>query len=288
MIFLDCPFSEKDECKALGGKWNAERKKWYVPDGVNASNFKKWIKSHEKDIILEHNNIKKVIELSPSSLDFQINKCHRCFYLSKKLGIQTNNFPPPVFNQLDLIQKKFFINKDTSYISSKLPKGKFLQDSELPKKISSSVLKDNKSRDFKLVGIPDLVIKFETEGFGIIDFKTTKISDQKAEFYKFQLEAYATIFENPGEINSVKTPLLTPITKLAILQFDPNKIETKNQKDCNITFNTHYVELKDRIYEDLIARITLAIDILQMSEPPTINKNCNDCNFFKRQSQIVV
>ena len=288
MIFLDCPFSEKDECKALGGKWDAERKKWYVPDGVNASNFKKWIKSHEKDIILEHNNIKKVIELSPSSLDFQINKCHRCFYLSKKLGIQTNNFPPPVFNQLDLIQKKFFINKDTSYISSKLPKGKFLQDSELPRKISSSVLKDNKSRDFKLVGIPDLVIDFETEGFGIIDFKTTKISDQKAEFYKFQLEAYATIFENPGEINSVKTPLLTPITKLAILQFDPNKIETKNQKDCNITFNTHYVELKDRIYEDLIARITLAIDILQMSEPPTINENCNDCNFFKRQSQIVV
>ena len=287
MIFLDCPFSEKDECKALGGKWDAERKKWYVPDGVNASNFKKWIKSHEKDIILEHNNIKKVIELSPSSLDFQINKCHRCFYLSKKLGIQTNNFPPPVFNQLDLIQKKFFINKDTSYISSKLPKGKFLQDSELPKKISSSVLKDNKSRDFKLVGIPDLVIDFETEGFGIIDFKTTKISDQKAEFYKFQLEAYATIFENPGEINSVKTPLLTPITKLAILQFDPDKIETKNQKDCNITFNTHYVELKDRIYEELIARITLAIDILQMSEPPAINENCNDCNFFKRQYQIV-
>ena len=52
MIFLDCPFSEKDECKALGGKWDAERKKWYVPDGVNASNFKKWINSHEKDIIL--------------------------------------------------------------------------------------------------------------------------------------------------------------------------------------------------------------------------------------------
>ena len=62
----------------------------------------------------------------------------------------------------------------------------------------------------------------------------------------------------------------------------------KNQKDCNITFNTHYVELKDRIYEDLIARITLAIDILQMNEPPTINEKCNDCNFFKRQSQIIL
>ena len=286
MIYLDCPFNEKDECKSLGGKWDSEKKKWYIPDGVNASNFSKWIKNHEHNIILEHNSITKVIEFSPSSLDFQINKCHRCFYLSKKLGIQTNNFPPPVFNQLDSIQKRFFMDKDTSFISSKLPKGKFLQESELPKKISSSILKDNKSREFKLVGIPDLVIKFEQEGFGIIDFKTTKISDQKAEFYKYQLESYATIFENPGEINSIKTPLLKPVTKLAILQFDPNKIVSKNLQDCNMIFNIHYVELKKRIYEDLIDRVTLALDILQMSNPPDINNKCNDCNFFKMQSNI--
>ncbi len=41
MIFLNCPFNEKDECKALGGKWDSERKKWYVPDGIDASNFQK-------------------------------------------------------------------------------------------------------------------------------------------------------------------------------------------------------------------------------------------------------
>ena len=157
-----------------GGKWDAERKKWYVPDGIDASSFQKWIESDKKAEILAHNKIKKIIELSPSSLDFQISKCHRCFYLSKKLGIQTNNFPPPVFNQLDLIQKNFFIDKDTSFISEKLPKGRFLQENELPKKISSSLLKDNKGRDFKLVGIPDLVIEFEDKTYGIIDFKNYK------------------------------------------------------------------------------------------------------------------
>ena len=288
MIFLNCPFNEKDECKALGGKWDAERKKWYVPDGVDASSFQKWIENDKKEEILAHNKRKKVIELSPSSLDFQINKCHRCFYLSKKLGIQTNNFPPPVFNQLDLIQKDFFIDKDTSFISEKLPKGRFLQDNELPKKISSSLLKDNKGRDFKLVGIPDLVIEFEDKTYGIIDFKTTKISEKKADFYKFQLEAYATIFENPGEINSIKTPLLSPVTKLAILQFDPLKIENKNGMNCNFIFDMGYVELENRIYEKLIDRVTLALDILQMNEPPTINENCNDCAFFKKQSQLIV
>ena len=67
------------------------------------------------------------------------------------------------------------------------------------------MLKDNKGRDFKLVGIPDLVIEFNIK-LCIIEFKTTKISEKKADFYKFQLEAYATIFR-PGEINSIKTPL---------------------------------------------------------------------------------
>ena len=281
MIFLNCPFNEKDECKALGAKWDPERKRWYVPDGIDASSFQKWIESDKKEEIAAHNKIKKVIELSPSSLDFQMNKCHRCFYLSKKLGIQTNNFPPPVFNQLDLIQKDFFIDKDTSFISEKLPKGRFLQDNELPKKISSSLLKDNKGRDFKLVGIPDLVIEFEDKTYGIIDFKTTKISEKKADFYKFQLEAYATIFENPGEINSIKTPLLSPVIKLAILQFDPHKIESINGMNCNFVFDIGYIELENRIYEKLIDRVTIALDILQMNEPPIINDNCNDCAFLK-------
>ena len=113
------------------------------------------------------------------------------------------------------------------------------------------MLKDNKGRDFKLVGIPDLVIEFEDKTYGIIDFKTTKISEKKADFYKFQLEAYATIFENPGEINSIKTPLLSPVTKLAILQFDPLKIENKNRMNCNFIFDIGYVELENRIYESV-------------------------------------
>ena len=150
------------------------------------------------------------------------------------------------------------------------------------------MLKDNKGRDFKLVGIPDLVIEFEDKTYGIIDFKTTKISEKKADFYKFQLEAYATIFENPGEINSIKTPLLSPVVKLAILQFDPFKIDNKNGMSCNFIFDMGYVELENRVYEKLIDRVTLALDILQMNEPPVINENCNDCAFFKKQSQLII
>jgi hypothetical protein len=42
--YLNCPFSEKDECKALGAKWDSTVKKWYVPESLNLENFAKWIK----------------------------------------------------------------------------------------------------------------------------------------------------------------------------------------------------------------------------------------------------
>jgi hypothetical protein len=42
MLFLTVPFAEKDQAKALGARWNAAQKKWYVPDGANSALFEKW------------------------------------------------------------------------------------------------------------------------------------------------------------------------------------------------------------------------------------------------------
>lgn len=41
-INLKVPFSEKDQAKSLGARWNAEFKLWYVPTGVDAAPFAKW------------------------------------------------------------------------------------------------------------------------------------------------------------------------------------------------------------------------------------------------------
>ena len=42
-ISLKVPFSEKDQAKSLGARWNAESKHWYVPQGVDATPFEKWL-----------------------------------------------------------------------------------------------------------------------------------------------------------------------------------------------------------------------------------------------------
>lgn len=41
--YLNCPFEDKDECKSLGGKWDGDAKKWYVPVGQDTSAFEKWM-----------------------------------------------------------------------------------------------------------------------------------------------------------------------------------------------------------------------------------------------------
>ncbi|MDO9204419.1 DUF5710 domain-containing protein [Methylotenera sp.] len=42
IINLKVPFNEKDQAKALGARWNAEIKQWYVPQGVESAPFEKW------------------------------------------------------------------------------------------------------------------------------------------------------------------------------------------------------------------------------------------------------
>jgi len=42
-VFLKVPYAEKDEAKGLGARWDAAKRKWYVPAGVDKAQFSKWI-----------------------------------------------------------------------------------------------------------------------------------------------------------------------------------------------------------------------------------------------------
>ena len=46
-ISLKVPFSEKDQAKSLGARWNAEAKHWYVPQGADSTPFEKWFTSEQ-------------------------------------------------------------------------------------------------------------------------------------------------------------------------------------------------------------------------------------------------
>lgn len=41
-LYLNVPFSEKENAKELGAKWNVTKRKWYVPYGADINVFKQW------------------------------------------------------------------------------------------------------------------------------------------------------------------------------------------------------------------------------------------------------
>lgn len=42
-LYLNVPYAEKDEAKALGARWDAAKKKWYAPPGAEAGRFERWL-----------------------------------------------------------------------------------------------------------------------------------------------------------------------------------------------------------------------------------------------------
>ena len=41
-FYLNCPFSEKDLVKSIGGRWDSEARQWYVPSELEPKDFKRW------------------------------------------------------------------------------------------------------------------------------------------------------------------------------------------------------------------------------------------------------
>jgi hypothetical protein len=41
-IYLNVPFAQKDEAKALGARWDAVEKKWFVPADKDITLFSRW------------------------------------------------------------------------------------------------------------------------------------------------------------------------------------------------------------------------------------------------------
>jgi hypothetical protein len=41
--YTACPYSEKDDAKSWGARWDQARKSWYVPAGVSLEPFERWM-----------------------------------------------------------------------------------------------------------------------------------------------------------------------------------------------------------------------------------------------------
>ena len=75
MILLEVPFSEKEEAKARGAKWNTKKKKWFIPEGLDTSHFEQWIPAYEKEFSIK--------AISPFYLVKSKESCWKCEKVTK-------------------------------------------------------------------------------------------------------------------------------------------------------------------------------------------------------------
>lgn len=76
-IDLKVPFHEKDEARALGARWDPQRRVWYVPDNVDSSRLRKWIPASESPNV----------RAASYFLADATRSCWRCSSLTRVFGI---------------------------------------------------------------------------------------------------------------------------------------------------------------------------------------------------------
>jgi len=58
-VYLAVPYSEKDQAKAAGAKWDRRQKAWYAPSGVDLEPLKKWQLENQPELKPEVNPVKE-------------------------------------------------------------------------------------------------------------------------------------------------------------------------------------------------------------------------------------
>lgn len=75
MLILNVPYSEKDEAKALGARWNPQIKKWYVRNKEDYYKFIRWIEPYGNMVIIDELYLVEGIQ-----------KCFRCGKETRVIG----------------------------------------------------------------------------------------------------------------------------------------------------------------------------------------------------------
>ena len=215
----------------------------------------------------------KIYTFSPSEFAFNYAGCTRCYYDQKVNKIKVSLPFPSVFSKLDILQKNYYHNKPSAWISKNLEEGTIKTDYAKTQK--SKIFEDEKGRKYYLNGRIDAYVKHK-DFYSIIDFKVTDINQKKIDTYSTQLLAYALMFEYPGE-NSEK---FTPVKNLGIFCFEPSDISKAEGKNCNIHMDTQWFEIP-RDDKNLLAYITKVQDVIYSKETPESGETCGICNFRK-------
>jgi len=172
------------------------------------------------------------------------------------------------------LTSNFYQDKSTSAISPSLPVGIIKYKEKWVK--SNPISFEGISSQCIIRGRLDAVAAFEDGSYGIIDYKTSDASPEKAAFYSRQLSAYAYALENPatGALH------LTPITLLGLFIITPQKYELVNNDEAAFITQTTWMDVPrdDKGFMKFLGEVMTVLDAPQAPQPAD---GCTLCSYRK-------
>lgn len=98
-IELNVPFSQKDEAKKLGAKWDPEMRKWYITDSLSLGAFEKWLPSQYTSLMGSGNPVYRL----RSSYYYIVESYTVCWRCREMTSVHSFMLPSPheIFEYLD-------------------------------------------------------------------------------------------------------------------------------------------------------------------------------------------
>ena len=219
-----------------------------------------------------------IYNLSPSDLTFLWDGCKRCFTLKVKHNIVYRGPFPGMFGKMGDLTSNYYLNKPSSELSLDLPAGIVKYREKWVKSIPISF--PNTSTQCVIKGRFDAIMAFEDGTYGIIDYKTSDASEEKAAFYSRQLSAYAYALENPapGALS------ISPITRLGLFIITPHRFERlPNGEIAFVTKTTWMDVLRDDV--TFLAFLREVVTLLDEPALPAPAEDCGLCNYRKNYDE---
>ena len=214
--------------------------------------------------------------ISPSDLTFSWDGCKRCFYLKVKHNIAYRGPFPGMFGIMGNLTSNFYLDKPSSEISPGLPPGKVTLREKWVK--SAPISFPDIPSQCTIRGRFDAIITFEDGSYGIIDYKTSDASEEKATFYSRQLSAYAYALENPaaGALS------LAPITRLGLFIITPERFEKIAGGETGFVTRTTWMDIP----HDDATFLALLREIVTLAGPAHPPNSCRGLRIVQLQKGL--
>lgn len=210
----------------------------------------------------------------PSDLTWLYSECQHCFYLKLRRGVKRpGGAMPSIFRAIDEQIRTFCMNKGrTDEVCPQMPGGEFISGEVWLRSRSQQML--GHKEKFCLRGRPDALVRWDDGGYGVVDFKTSAIREERGDFYGKQLESYARALEDPH----YPEQRLAPVTRMGLLVFEPKVFLDGEGASLTLQGEWRWIDVP-RQGAEFSYFIDGCLNVLEAEGAPEPSENCPYCKY---------